>query len=189
VNQDETNHVYSGLQIFVRTDGDPKSSWDTIRAEIHAVGPDQTITHMITMDELLSASMAPRRVSLILFGAFASLALLLCTIGIYGTIAYSLSRRTRELGLRIALGATRRDLLQMIMKEGLLLAGGGLAVGIGLSLLLARVMTSLLFGISAFDPLTFVTACGILAATATAACFFPARKAASMDPASALRTE
>jgi len=124
-----------------------------------------------------------------LVGAFASLALLLCAIGIYGTIAYSVSQRTRELGLRLALGATRGKLLELIMKEGMLLVAIGIAIGLALSFMVSRMISGMLFGITALDPVTFILASTILFIIAAAACFFPALRSSRMDPLEALRVE
>jgi putative ABC transport system permease protein len=124
-----------------------------------------------------------------LLGSFAALALILSAIGVYGTIAYSLSRRTRELGVRSAIGATRSNLLAMIMKEGLWLILAGVAGGIALSLLLTRAMSGLLFGITAADPITMVTSAAVLISVAAASCFIPAWRASRTHPVIALRAE
>jgi len=188
-HQDETNHVFAGMNLFVRTSGDPRWAADSVRAAIHAVNPDQPVTNVRTMEDVLSATLNPRRFSLGLLGSFAALALILSAIGVYGTIAYSLSRRTRELGVRSAIGATRGNLLAMIMKEGLWLIGIGVVGGIALSLLLTRAMSGLLFGISAADPVTMVTSSAVLISVAAAACFIPAWRASRADPVEALRAE
>ena len=141
------------------------------------------------MDEILGATLARRRVSLVLMGSFAGLALMLCAIGVYGTIAYSLSQRTREFGIRSAVGAARGDLVRMVMQEGLWLSGVGVLLGLGFALLLTRAMSGLLFGIAATDPWTFVVAGATLMAVAAAACFAPAWKGSSVDPALAMRAE
>jgi len=125
----------------------------------------------------------------VLLGSFAALALLLCAIGIYGTIAYVLSQRTREFGIRIAVGAARSDLLNMVIKEGMVLVTAGLLLGGGLAVFFGRAMANLLFAISPFDPLAFATAGIILLFVAVAACFVPAWRASGTDPVQALRAE
>lgn len=188
-HQDETNHVFAGMNLFVRTGSDPRWASDGVRAAIHKVNPNQPVTNVRTMEDILSATLNPRRFSLGLLGSFAALALILSAIGVYGTIAYSLSRRTRELGVRTAIGATRGNLLGMIMKEALWLILAGVAGGIGLSLLLTRAMSGLLFGITAADPVTIVTSGLVLISVAAAACFLPAWRASQTDPVEALRAE
>jgi predicted permease len=188
-HQDETLHVFAGMDLFVRTSGDPRWESGSVRAAIHAVNPNQPVTNVRTMEDILSATLDPRRFSLGLLGSFAALALILSAIGVYGTIAYSLSCRTRELGVRSAIGATRRNLLAMIMKEGLWLIGTGVAGGIALSLLLTRAMSGLLFGVSSADPITMVTSAAVLISVAGVACFIPAWRASRTDPVEALRVE
>lgn len=188
-HQDETNHVYSGMNLFVQTAGEPVWLADTVRKQIHAFKPEQTVGNITTMDDVLAAGFSQRRFSVALLGSFAALALLLAAVGLYGAIAFSVSRRTREMGLRIALGATPRNLLALIVREALALAGIGVAAGLVLSLMCARVMTSLLFNVSAFDPLTFAVVGVLLILVAALASFAPARKAAFADPMDALRAE
>jgi putative ABC transport system permease protein len=188
-HQDETNHVFAAMTVFVRTSGDPRWASDGVRTAIHSINPDQPVTNVRTMEDILSAVLAPRRFSLGLLGSFAALALLLSAIGVYGTIAYSLGQRTREFGVRSAVGATRTNLLAMVMKEGLWLIAIGVAAGIALSLLLTRSMSGLVFGIGTSDPVTIIAAGAFLIAIAAAACFVPAWRACRVDPARALRTE
>jgi len=188
-HQDETNHVYAGLNLFVRTAADPRRASGIVRDRIHSLNPDQPLEDMRTMDEVLGATLARRRLSLVLMGSFAVLALMLCAIGVYGTIAYSLSQRTREFGIRSAVGAARGDLVRMVMREGLVLSGVGVIIGLGFSLLFTRAMSGLLFGITATDPWTFVAAAATLMSVAAAACFTPAWKGSSVDPALAMRAE
>jgi predicted permease len=187
--QDETHHVNAAMNLFVRTTVDPRAVSATVRKLVSSVNPDQPVDRVRTMDDALFDTLAPRRFSLILLGSFAALALLLCAIGIYGTIAYALSQRTREFGVRIAVGASREDLLNMVMKEGMLLVGVGLALGGGLSVFFGRAMANLLFAISPFDPLAFAAAGAVLLLVAAAACFFPAWRAAGADPVQALRAD
>jgi putative ABC transport system permease protein len=168
---------------------DPRAASATVRKLVLSVNPDQPVDRIQTMDDALFDTLASRRFALVLLGSFAALALLLCAIGIYGTIAYVLSQRTREFGIRIAVGAARGDLLNMVMKEGMLLVSAGLALGGGLAVFFSRAMANLLFAISPLDPLAFAAAGTVLLLVAVAACFFPAWRAAGTDPVQALRAE
>ena len=188
-HQDETNHVFAAMNLFVRTTGAPVWLADTVRKQIRAYRPDQTLGNMATMDDVLSVGFSPRRLIVVLLGSFAILALLLAAVGLYGMIAFSVSQRTREIGLRIALGATRPSLLGLVLREGLMLAAIGVAIGIGLSLLCTRAMASMLFKTSALDPLIFVASSFMLIAVAATASFVPACKAAFVDPIEALKAE
>jgi ABC-type antimicrobial peptide transport system permease subunit len=139
------------------------------------------------MDKIVSQALARQRFSMLLLGIFAGLALLLAAIGIYGLMSYSVAQRTREIGIRMALGAQRRDVLLMTVKQGLKLVGCGLAIGLVLAFVLTRVMASLLFGISATDPATFLSICFVLLAVTVAASYVPALRATKVDPLVALR--
>jgi len=187
--QDETYHDFASMNLFVRTTGNPVWFADTLRRQIHAVKPDQTLGIIATMDDVLSSGFSQRRFSLGLLGSFAALSLLLAAVGLYGTIAFSVSQRTREMGVRVALGATPENLLTMIVREGLVLAGAGIALGICLSTVCTRAISSMLFKVSAFDPLTFAAVALVLVAVAATASYLPARRAASADPMEALRAE
>jgi putative ABC transport system permease protein len=141
------------------------------------------------MDQIISRSMANRRFALELLGIFAAVALLLACVGIYGVMSYSFSQRTREVGIRVALGAQRRDILFMALGEGMHIVISGLAIGLAGAMIVTRVYSSMLFGIGPADPATFVSVSGILAGVALLACFLPARRATRVDSLVALREE
>jgi putative ABC transport system permease protein len=141
------------------------------------------------MEQLLADSVALRRFSMLLLGVFAGVAVALAGVGIYGVISYTVGQRTREIGIRIALGARPRDVLRLVLGRGLGLAGAGIALGLAGGLAVTRVISSLLFGVGARDPLTFASVAALLAAVALLACLAPARRATRVDPMVALRYE
>jgi putative ABC transport system permease protein len=141
------------------------------------------------MDQLLADSLSRSRFTMLLLGIFAVVALVLAAVGIYGLIAYSVTQRTQELGIRIALGAQRRDVLRLVLVQGTRLTLLGVAIGVLAALTLSRLLGALLFGVSATDPLTFAGVAGLLAVVALLACFIPARRATRVDPTVALRYE
>jgi len=187
--QDATHHVFAGMHLFVRSAADPLSLAASLRARVHAVKPDQPINEISTMDSITLQTLATRRLSLLLMGAFATLALVLSALGLYGAIAYSVSQRTREFGVRIALGGRRQDVLILVMKEGLWQTLTGIIVGAILALAAARAMAGVLFGVTSTDPLTFASVALLLLVTAATACYIPARRATRVDPMVALRYE
>lgn len=180
-------------QIFntmvVRSDGDPLYLASAVKSAIWSVDKDQTVSRIQTMDQILSTSVIRRRLYVVLLGVFACVALLLAAAGIYGVVAYSVTQRTREIGIRVALGAERVDILQLIILQAAKLAFAGELLGLLTALGLTRLMSSLLFGIGAADPLTFAGVAILLAGVALFACFFPARRAMRVDPMVALRYE
>ena len=177
------------IAFAVRTAGEPGSITAAVTNEIWAVDKDQPLFKVISMDALAAESITLRRVSMLLVAAFAVLALVLATIGVYGVISYSVSQRTHEIGVRMALGAQGRDVLRMLVKEGMTLALLGVGIGLAAGVGLTRFIASLLFGVGTTDPATFVIVPILLIAVALAACFIPARRATKVDPMVALRYE
>ena len=141
------------------------------------------------MDERITRSLTGRRFSMVLLGLFASLALTLAAVGIYGIVAYSVTERTHEIGVRVALGAQRGDVVAMVVRQGMAMTAIGFLIGVVVSLALVRVMSGLLFGVSAADPVTFITISLLLAIVSLVACSLPARRATRVDPMRALRSE
>jgi predicted permease len=182
----------SEISVVVRTPIDPSSVMPAIRKVVYGSGSDQPVYNVRTMDSLVSGSMAPQRLPMILLVAFAILALLLATVGIYGVISYSMAQRVQEVGIGMALGAAKGDVLRMLVGQGLRLTLAGVAIGAVAALALTRTLTSfshLLYGVGANDPVTFVAVSMLLLGAALAACYIPARRAARLDPMTALRNE
>jgi putative ABC transport system permease protein len=175
--------------LVVRTTSAPLAIADSVRKAILEVDPSQPVANVRTLDEVLAASVAQRRFTMTLLGGFAGAALLLAAIGLYGLIAYAVQQRTREIGIRMALGATRGDVLGLTLSGGMKLAGIGVAVGIAGALGLTRVLTRLLYEVSPTDPLTFAGVALLLLLIALLASWLPARRAAGVDPMEALRYE
>ena len=181
--------VSRSVSLISRTQSDPAAMANPIRQAIERQNSQQVVYDVETMDDVISRSLASRRFSVILLGGFAGLALLLSCIGIYGVISYLVGQRTHEVGIRMALGAQRRDVLGMVLRQGAALALIGVAVGIGVALGLTRLMASMLFGVTPHDPVTFACVAALLMAVALLACYIPARRATRVDPMIALRYE
>ena len=160
-----------------------------IRRALAKVNGEIVVYETQTMDKIISDSLAARRFSMIMLGIFSALALVLSCVGIYGVISYLAGQRTHEIGIRIALGAQRNDVLRLILGHGTKMAFTGVAVGIAASLALTRLMAKLLFGVSAYDPLTFLAVACLLIFVALTATYIPARRAMRVDPTVALRYE
>jgi putative ABC transport system permease protein len=175
--------------VAVRTTGDPEAMTKSLAAAIHSVDPELPLANVITMDQLLDRALLGDQFIAVLFGAFAMVALTLAAVGIYGVMAFGVAQRTHEIGLRIALGADKNQVLGLVLREGFLLSLGGLGVGLVGALLLGRAMQSTLYGVGAIDFGAFVTVAFVLLASALIACFIPARRAAKVDPMVALRYE
>jgi putative ABC transport system permease protein len=177
------------INLLARTNVEPSSLSAAIRGEIAALNRDQAIFNVRTMEEIVGLSVAPRRFSMLLLVIFAVVALALASIGIYGMLSYAVAQRTREIGLRMTLGAQRSNVLKLVIAEGMKLAIAGIGLGLVASLLLTRTIKNLLFGVSANDPLTFVAIALLLMFVALLACWIPARRATKVDPMIALRYE
>ncbi|MGA8677590.1 MAG: ABC transporter permease [Candidatus Acidiferrales bacterium] len=178
-----------GMILIARTKQDPTSVIPALTGAVREVDSDVPVLNVRTMDDAVSESLSPQRFSMLLLVAFAGLALLLAVVGIYGVMSYSVSRRTQEIGIRVALGARRQDVLMMVIRQGLLLALTGSAIGIVGALLLSRGIASQLYGVSPTDPVTFVVVSVLLTVVALAACYMPARRAMRVDPMVALKFE
>lgn len=178
----------SSLSLVVRAETDAATLVPMMRQTVRSLDPELPMNFR-TLEEVFSSSLDARRFSLVVFGVFASVALLLAVVGIYGVMTYTVSQRTQEIGIRMALGASVKDVLRLIMRQGLRLIVPGLILGLAGSLALTRLLSSLLYGVSATDPLTFAGVAMLLAVVALLACYFPARRAAKVDPMIALRYE
>ena len=187
------SHAQAGFfaprHLVVSADGDPLSVAAAVRRAVWEVDKDQPVSDVSTMKEVLSESLARQRFSMLLLGIFAGLALVLAAVGLYGVMSYTVAQRTREIGLRMALGAQRSDVLRLVVGQGLKLVLVGVVLGLVASFVLTRVMTSLLFGVTATDPATLVTISLMLIAVAVIASYIPARRATRVDPLIALRYE
>jgi putative ABC transport system permease protein len=177
---------YNLMGLVIKTVGDPAAFATTLRREVQALDKDQPIYNVRTMDDVVTNSLGTRRVSMQLFTVFACAALLLAALGIYGVMAYSVAQRTKEIGIRMALGAQKSDVLGLVIRQGMILTVIGVAVGIAGALALSRLIANLLFGVAATDPLTFVAIPLLLLLVALIACYLPARRAARLDPKIAL---
>lgn len=177
------------INLLTRTDVEPMSLTSAVRGQITALNKDQPVFNVRTMDQIVDQSMATRRFSMMLLAVFAVVALALASIGIYGMMSYSVAQRTREIGLRMTLGAQRGNVLRLVIGNGMKLALVGVVLGLIAALALTRTMKTLLFGVSATDPVTFVAIALLLALVALIACWVPARRATKVDPLVALRYE
>jgi putative ABC transport system permease protein len=181
--------TFLGASLVIRTAGDPKSLASAVRNEVLAIDADLPVFEIRTMNEVLKESVATRRLYMTLLGIFAGVAMVLAAIGLYGVMAYSVTQRTHEIGIRMALGARQRDVLRLVVGQGLVLALEGVVIGLIAAFALTRLMSSLLFAVSATDLSTFLVIALILTGVALGACFVPARRATKVDPMVALRYE
>jgi ABC-type antimicrobial peptide transport system permease subunit len=177
------------MALAVRTAGPPGAALASVRARLLEAEPGLPIYDARPMDRIVADAVAEPRFSALLMASFAGLALVLAAVGIYGVIAYSVRRRTREIGVRVALGAARDDILRLVLGRGMGLVAAGIALGLPASALLTRGLRGFLFGVSATDPWTFGALALFLAAVGCAACYLPTRRALSVDPRIALESE
>jgi len=184
-----THPWFGPRDLVVRTEGNPADLVAAVRREIHAVEPTQAISHVRTMEELLVKETGSRRLGMILLTSFAGLALLLAALGIYGVLSFFVAQHTREIGVRLALGAQLRDVMSLVLQKGLVWTICGIAIGLIAAFALSRLVASLLFGVSATDPVTFIGVAVCLFSVALVACYLPARRATKVDPLIALRYE
>jgi predicted permease len=181
--------IARNMYLVIRTTSDPVPMTAAIVKEIQAVDPEMPVYDVGSMDQRLYGSLARQRFSMFLLGVFALIALILAAIGVYGIMAYSVSQRTHEIGVRIALGARPDAILRLVIRQALILAALGIAIGLVGAFALTRVMSGLLFGVSATDLLTFVITSLLLGSIALMASYIPARRAAKVDPITALQHE
>jgi len=181
--------AYSFMTIVVRTAGDPAALGPALRREIRSLDPNQPVSDLRTMDQVMSDTLSRARFNTLLLAVFAGLATLLSAVGIFGVMNYSVALRTREIGLRVAIGAQPRQVLLLILRQGLALTVVGLVVGLLAAFALTRLLSGLLFGVAAVDPSTFASISILLLAVSLVACYLPARRAMKIDPLLALRSE
>jgi putative ABC transport system permease protein len=181
--------VEQNLIVRAKPGFSPRSLLAPIKAEIATVDIDQAISNVATMEENIDDSLASQRLTMTLLAVFAALALTLASIGLYGVMALIVTQRTRELGIRFALGASRGDVLRLVLGQGAALVGLGLAVGLVGALMASRALTSVLYDVAPLDPAALITALFTLSLVALIACFLPARRASLVDPIEALRME
>jgi putative ABC transport system permease protein len=175
--------------VLVRTAGDPAAVTREVRDAIRAADPELAVFDVSTLETTLLRSIARERSTMRLLAVFAAVALFLALIGVHGVLSYAVSQRRREFGVRLALGAERRDVLRMVIAQGMRLVAGGIVLGLIAAALGARLLSSLLFGVGSADALTFVTVAGLVGVVALVAAWLPARRATAIDPAITLRAD
>ncbi len=175
------------MTLIVHATSDPASLAAAVRDKVREVDPNQPVDDVATMEERFSQAVAPQRFNALVLGIFAGVALILAGVGVYGVMAYSVTRRIQEIGIRIALGAQQQDVLKLVLRHGVLLVASGIGLGVAGALGLTRSLSSLLYGIKPTDPLTFVAVALVLISVALMASYIPARRATKVDPMVALR--
>jgi putative ABC transport system permease protein len=181
--------IPQSMGFVVRAEREPTAVVSSLRAALREVADDLSMASVRTMDQLFASNISNQRLMVTLLVAFAGLALLLAGVGLYGVVSYSVSQRTREIGIRVALGATSRSIVNLTMKQGVKLTCAGLLIGLAAALVLTRFLQSLLYGVSLYDPLSLGTVAFVLAGVGLLACWLPARRATRVDPMVALRCE
>jgi predicted permease len=177
------------LSLAVRTKSDPHGAANAVTATIHEVGPDIPVTDVLSMDDVIAQSMSSQRFNMLLLAAFAGLALLLAAVGVYGVLSYTVRRRVREIGIRMALGASQSDILRLVVTDGMKPILLGVALGVIAAIALSRLVASLLFGVPPTDPLTFAVVATLLVVVGVAANTLPAYRATKVEPTQTLREE
>ena len=184
------SQVYDpAVSVILRTRTDPAALADTVRSAVRSIDANLPVFNIRTLDAHMGIALLPVRMAATLLGVMGMLALALAAVGIYGVIAFSVSQRTREIGVRMALGAQRRDIMSLVLRHGFVLTGVGCVIGLAAAVGVTRFVTFLLYGISPLDPVTFVGIPVLLSGVALLACWIPARRAARVDPMVALRHE
>jgi putative ABC transport system permease protein len=182
-------HAIRSFDVLMRASGDPKALSAAARAQVSAIDPDQPVYEFKTLEELFDDQLSGFRFLAVLMGVFGLVALFLSSIGVYAVMAYSVNERTHEIGVRMALGARSTDVVWMIVQRGLVLAGTGLLIGLPVTLVIARLLANIIFGVKEYDPAMFGMGLLVLASAALLACYIPARRATRVDPMATLRTE
>jgi putative ABC transport system permease protein len=175
--------------IVVRTTGNPEAAMGAVRAQVNQLDRNLALTNGQTVEQILSQGLWAARMGAALLGLFGLLALILASIGIYGVLSYSVTQRTSEIGIRMALGAQSQQVLKLVLRQGMVLAGIGVLVGVAIALPITRFASTLLYGVSVWDPVTYIAITLLLMAVAFFACYLPARRATRIDPLVALRFE
>jgi putative ABC transport system permease protein len=178
-----------GMTVILKAAGDPNQLIAAVRQQVKAIDPDQPIYSVRTMDDIRAESVAPERLNLTLLSIFAGIALVLAIVGIYGVMSYSVTQRTHEIGIRMAIGAQPRDVFRMVIAQGMILALIGVGIGLIGAFALTRLMATMLFGVEPTDPATFAAIAVLLTAVALVACYVPGRRATKVDPVVSLRYE
>jgi putative ABC transport system permease protein len=177
------------LHLVVHTAGEPNTAAASVLGVVHEFDKNLPLPRAQTMEDILAASIGARRFNTVLLGLFAGIATILAAVGVYGMISYSVAQRTREIGIRMALGARRVDVMKLVLRNGMIMALSGVAIGLAGAFALTRLMTTLLFGVTPTDAVTYAIVSASLLAMALLACYIPARRAAKVDPLVALRYE